>query len=202
MGERHLILDQLVNFALSRHLPAGSSVRSFAGTFDSVTVAPGMRLAQMAAAARCAVSFANANMLFAHEVICTGMHCGLVCWWCRACDAATEKLRKQLLNLDGLPLKVVMVQLLGTVSRRTTPLLPQPSWLAGGGLHEHNGDPLFCRTLQAVEVLATLESSGVYRCLQHSFPDIADCIDSLLHWQLTDVCTQASGRRVRWPCAR
>jgi len=79
---------------------------------------------------------------------------------CRACDAATDKLRKQLLNLDGLPLKVVMVQLLGTVSRRTTPFLPQPSWLAGGGLHEPNGDLLYCRNLKAVEMLATLESSG------------------------------------------
>jgi len=82
---------------------------------------------------------------------------------CRACDAATEKLRKQLLNLDGLPLKVVMVQLLGTVSRRTTPFLPQPSWLASGGLHESDGDPLYCRTLKAIEMLATLESSGPCR---------------------------------------
>ena len=60
-GERHLILDQLVSFALSRHLPAGSSVRSYAGTFDSVTLSPDLRLAQAAAAARCALFAANAD---------------------------------------------------------------------------------------------------------------------------------------------
>ena len=51
-GERHLVLDQLVTYALTRHLPAGTSVKSFAGTFDTVMVPPGMRLAQAAAAAR------------------------------------------------------------------------------------------------------------------------------------------------------
>ncbi len=75
-GERHLILDQLISFALSRHLPAGSSVRSFAGTFDSVTVAPGMRLAQTAAAARCVSSPTMLTRLLAHVCIWTGMHTG------------------------------------------------------------------------------------------------------------------------------
>ena len=79
---------------------------------------------------------------------------------CRALDAASEKLRKQLLNAGSLPLKVVMVQMLGPVSRRTIPLLPQPSWLAGGALHEPTDTQLFSRNLQAVEMLATLEGSG------------------------------------------
>ncbi len=79
---------------------------------------------------------------------------------CRALDAATEKLRKQLLSVESLPLRVVMVQMLGTVSRKTTPLLPQPSWLAGGPLREPTGNQLYSRNLQAVEMLATLEGSG------------------------------------------
>ena len=87
----------------------------------------------------------------------------IVCCSCRALEAATDKLRKQLLHCDGMPLKVVMVQLLSTVSRRTTPLLPQPSWLAGGDLNESTGGPLYFRTMQAVEVLATLEGSGDLR---------------------------------------
>lgn len=82
------------------------------------------------------------------------------CCSCRALEAATDKLRKQLINSDGMPLKVVMVQLLSTMSRRTMPLLPQPSWLAGGNLNESTGGSLYSRNMQAVEVLATLEGSG------------------------------------------
>ena len=51
-GERHLVLDQLVTVAVTRHLPAGTSVRSTAGTFDHVMVPSGTRLSQAAAAAR------------------------------------------------------------------------------------------------------------------------------------------------------
>jgi U3 small nucleolar RNA-associated protein 22 len=51
-GERHLVLDQLITVALTRHLPAGTSVRSTAGIFDPVMAPPGIRLAQAAAAAK------------------------------------------------------------------------------------------------------------------------------------------------------
>ena len=98
------------------------------------------------------------------------MHSGPMGWWCRACDAATDQLRKQLLNLDGLPLKVVVVQALGTVSRRTTPFLPQPSRLLNGGLQKSSGDSRCCRNLQAVEVLATLENSGMHQRLAFQIP--------------------------------
>ena len=163
-GERHLVLDQVVSFALARHLPAGCSVEAFAGTFDSVMIAPGMRLAEAAHAARCGLRTGRMLLGVLTAVPCSEMHelrlLHIMCTLCRALEAATDKLRKQLINSDGMPLKVVMVQLLSTVSRRTTPLLPQPSRLVGGGSNESSGGSLYSRTMQAVEVLATLQGSG------------------------------------------
>ena len=56
-GERHLILDSLVSFALRRHLPMGTAIDTYAGCLDSVLIEEGADLSDTESAYRCSCGF-------------------------------------------------------------------------------------------------------------------------------------------------
>lgn len=55
-GERHLIVDELLAFALRRHLPVGTAVQMYGATLDGALTPADGDLSDAVAATRCAQS--------------------------------------------------------------------------------------------------------------------------------------------------
>lgn len=51
-GERHLIVDELIAYALRRHLPMGTSVTTFGATLDGALTPAGGDLSEAVASTR------------------------------------------------------------------------------------------------------------------------------------------------------
>lgn len=54
-GERHLIVDELLSYALRRHLPLGTAVQAHCGMLDAALAPAGGDLTDAVAAVRCGV---------------------------------------------------------------------------------------------------------------------------------------------------
>ncbi|GAB4820593.1 hypothetical protein N2152v2_007639 [Parachlorella kessleri] len=134
-AERHLIPDRVVRYALQRHLPAGTTVAGFAGALDRA----------LQRSKRVSPDF---------DVQAA-----------RLCEAATDRLSKQLRGLADVTLRVVSTQPLSAVSRHTAVFPPLPHLLAGA---PHSAlppspnpkAPAVPRCLDPVEIICQLEGSG------------------------------------------
>lgn len=170
LGERHLILDSIVSFALRRHLPVGSSVDTFAGCLDAALIESGADPSGTEAAYRCTLprspaclqaallhdSAAAPPRIFTRHPVRKYLHPSMLC---RRLDAAATKLSSQLLNCSTSPLKITAVQPLGLFSRHMAAFAPQPSSLAGSSGSSEAGAP---RVMEAVQLLLSLEASGAH----------------------------------------
>lgn len=55
VGERHLLPDELLTFALRRHMPVGTHVQGFANCLDGALTTTDVDLSDRLAASRCVV---------------------------------------------------------------------------------------------------------------------------------------------------
>jgi U3 small nucleolar RNA-associated protein 22 len=133
---RHTVPDAAVSTLLRRHLPEGSRVSCSASRLDGALDA--------AAPAGGAIAPLGA--------VAAG----------RAAESALDKLARQLRGLGEVVLKVVGVQPLSPVSRRTAAFVPEPHPLVGGpgGLAAAAGAANLPRCLDPLEVMVSLEGSG------------------------------------------
>ena len=133
-GERHLVVDDLLKHALSKHLTSVVSVSCAAGVLDRA-------LYRQASGPRSL-----------DEDIHT----------VRSIEDAVTRLGKKLRSLDGLILTIVGTQALAPVLRHAAVFPPRPHRLAGslsGGVHATEGE-LIPRCPPAIELLCQLEGSG------------------------------------------
>ena len=66
-GERHQLPDELLSYALRRHLPLGTSVQTFAAALDGPLTEAGRDLNDSVAAARCPI---EVDLLLPRNVCC------------------------------------------------------------------------------------------------------------------------------------
>ena len=133
---RHVIVDAVLQYAVQRHLPPGTTISQPSSIIDSVLLRKQQQLEDAADADVAAV---------------------------RLCEDAAARLSKRLRTLDGLTLKIVGTQPLAAVLRHTDVFPPQPHPLAGAArgdlIHSISQDSI-PRCLPAVEILCQLEGSG------------------------------------------
>lgn len=145
---------RLVEFALSRHLPEGSTAVGNSGALDMA--------------------------LQHHKGGPDDASVGLTS--ARLADSALERLSKAMRSLNSLALKVNSIQPLSAISRGTVAFPPLPHPLAGGPGGGMGGMPL-PRCMDAIEVLVQLEGSGTHTQRHtHTHPNIyiLPCSDCLL----------------------
>lgn len=130
---RHTVPDAAVSYLLSHHLGPGASVSCSASRLDPVLMPHDPAPGRLGPVA-------------------AG----------RAAESALDKLGKQLRALGEVVLKVVGVQPLSPVSRRTAVFVPEPHPLAGGpgGLAAAATASHLPRCLDPLEVMVQLEGSG------------------------------------------
>lgn len=133
-GHRHLVVDDILNFILTKHLPSGTSVSSMAGILDKSIQRH---------------SFGPTS--FEDDLNMT-----------RLVDAAATRLGKRIRSLDGLILTVVGTQPLAPILRHAAIYPPRQHPLAGASekhMHKLDGDSV-PRCVFPVEMLCQLEGSG------------------------------------------